>query len=151
MAGTKRQTSESVLKKLIKHWPGYIILGSKPYDKGAKIYKEGKEKFDFVTELVQEFPSNDAAFLTMSESIIRNNGWFPGKDINTPLFNEIKNDEFVAKEQIKQAQNAFYNNARKARDLRNEADVVFSFINVDPLDKNWVREINKILNVRRKK
>lgn len=149
MAGTKRQTSEAVLKKLIKHWPGYIIVGSKPYSKGAKIYTPDQHMNR--NELIQTFPSNDAAFLTMTESITKNNGWFPGKDIETPLFGELGIDKKIVKDQVQEAQSAFYNNARKARDLRTDADQLFSFIGIDPLDKNWKRKVNKILNVRRKK
>lgn len=147
MAGTKRQTSEVVLQKLIKHWPGFMIIGSKPYAKGATIFDESKD----YGAAVQTFPSNDAAFLTMTESITKNNGWYPGKDIETPLFGDLGIDKSKVKDQVKEAQNVFYNNARKARDLRTDADQLFSFINIDPLDKNWIRKINKILNVRRKK
>jgi hypothetical protein len=150
MAGTKRQTSETVLKKLIKHWPGYIIFGSKPYSKGAKIYRDNNTTKGGM-QIIQEFPSNDAAFLTMTESITKNNGWFPGKDLSTPLFGEEPEDVARARNHVKEAQRVFYNNARKARDLRTDADQLFNFINMDPLDKNWKRKVNKILNVRRNK
>ena len=147
MAGTKRQTSELVLQKLIKHWPGFMIIGSKPYAKGAHIFRTDQD----YGRAVQTFPSNDAAFLTMTESITKNNGWYPGKDIETPLFGDLGINKKTVRNQVQEAQTVFYNNARKARDLRTDADQLFSFINIDPLDKNWKKKVNKILNVRRRR
>jgi hypothetical protein len=146
MAGTKRQTSEKVLQKLIKHWPGYSIIGSRPYSKGVRIiWNETKDT-------IQTFPSNDAAFLTMTESITKNNGWYPGKDITLPLFGDSELvDNVAVKDKVKKAQMVLFNNARKARDLRIEADRLFGFINIDPMDKNWEKKIKKVLTVRRNK
>lgn len=152
MTGTKKQTSEAVLKKLIKHWPGYIIEGSKPYTKGAKIYQTvGKLPTGKIAsaKLVQTFPSNDAAFLTMTESVTKNNGWYPGKDVETPLFGAMKSPPEVMEDRIEHAMQTLYNNARKARDLRTEADLLFEYLMIDPLDKDWKNKINKILNTRR--
>jgi len=146
MSGTTSQASESVLRKLCeKHWPNYEVLGNKPYRKGAELICKSSGK------TIQIFDSNNDMYLTMIESITKKNGWYPGRDVSTALDLEVKEDKDNAQKQIDQARAVYYNNARKARDLRREADKFFSYVNVDPLNKYWLQKLNKALKDRRKR
>ena len=144
MSGTTKQATEAILRKLCeKHWINYEVLGSKPYRKGAKIICKSTGK------TIQVFESNNDMYLTMVESITKKNGWYPGKDITLTLDFNIKEDKVKVKEKKEQTERVIYNNARQARDLRIEADKIFNYINIDPLDECWLNKLNKILKDRR--
>ena len=151
MSGTKLQTSETVLQELILYWPGYTIVGSKPYNKGAKIYKTYSipTTVKYGSKLVQTFSSNEVAFLIMSEAIAKGTGWYPGVDVESPLFGSVKISEATENLMVSEARRVFYNDARKAKDIREKADLLFSYIGIDPLDTQWKSKINKILKIRR--
>ena len=85
----------------------------------------------------------------MSEAIAKGTGWYPGVDVESPLFGSVKISEATENLMVSEARRVFYNDARKAKDIREKADLLFSYIGIDPLDTQWKSKINKILKIRR--
>jgi hypothetical protein len=134
MAGTKHQCTQLVLDKLILHWPGYYIVGSTPYKKGCRIHRFGND------EEVQFFDKNDNAFLTMTEAITKGTGWFPGKS-NIGFF---KPETVITPNSV-----SVFNNLRKAKDYRVEADRLMKACGIEPMDPLWLKKVDHILKIRR--
>lgn len=145
MSGHRNNCSERILQELIRHWPGYTIVGSKPDAKGAKIIRTLDH------QVVQRFRKNDDAQLAMIEAITKNTGWLPEKPrlglglvVPTPdYFN-------MTKEQLRKSAH-YFNTAQQIRDKRDSVDALMRDIAMDPFDRNWRKKINKILRVRRPK
>ena len=144
MSGSKNNCSENTLQTLIKHWPGYVIKGSKPDAKGVKIIRTLDH------QVVQRFKKNDDAQLAMIEAVTKNTGWLPEKPrlglglvVPTP-------DYFNMTEGQKRKSAHYFNIAQQIRDKRDSVDALMKDIAMDPFDRLWRKKINKILRVRRR-
>ena len=141
MSGTIKHCSVETLRKMIKqNWPGFSITGSTPYRKGVQI-KNIETK-----QVVDSFPSNYALYITMLEAVTKKTGWVPGKTTMPDLFGNITSE-------ICENEKNFLllcNSARKALDLRREADNLFQDLNISPYSKRWEKQLQTIINKRRK-
>jgi len=138
MAGTTQQTHQEDLDKLIKHWPGHYIVGSKPYKKGCVIYLTESN------QVIDTFKSNDQAYSTMINHLTGRMPWWPGKKKEqiVEFFNSsisIQPDSMI-----------IHSTAIKILNLRDEADRLMKTILIDPFDNDWKEKIINIINKRRK-
>jgi hypothetical protein len=137
MSGTKKQTSQIDLEKLIVHWPGHYIIGSTPYNKGCRIYLQSNN------QLIETFKKNDEAYITMVNHLTGKAPWWPGKK-DEQIVNffgdslKIQPDSMVV-----------HSVAVKILNLRDESDRLMKTICIDSLDKEWRKKVMKIINKRR--
>lgn len=132
MVGTKKQTSQADLEKLIKYWPGHFIIGSKPYQKGCRIYLSKNN------QLLDEFRSNDEAFSTMVGQLTGKTPWWPGK-------RDEQKATFFQDLQIQPDSTVLHSTAVKALNLRDEADRLMRTINIDPLLPAWRSQLMQLI------
>ncbi|MFA5934958.1 MAG: hypothetical protein WC827_03685 [Candidatus Paceibacterota bacterium] len=132
MTRTKNKTIQADLDKLIKHWPGHYIVGSKPYQKGCRIY------LSYNDQLMDYFKSNDEAFSTMVGHLTGKTPWWPGKKKDQVC------DFFDSKITVQPNILVSQATAKKILNLRDESDRLMKTIAIDPLDSDWR---NKILTI----
>lgn len=137
MAGTKKQTSQEDLNKLINHWPGHYIVGSKPYQKGCRIYLTLNE------QLVETFDKNDDAYVAMVGHLTKKEPWWPGKK-KEQVCGFFDNKVLIQPDSL-----VIHSIAIKVLNLRDESDRLMKTIVVDPLNPTWRDQILKIINKRR--
>jgi len=133
MTGTKKQTSQKILDKLITHWPGHYIVGSKPYQKGCKIYLTENN------QLIDTFDKNEDAYTAMVGDLTKKLPWWPGKR------KEQVCEFFDDKIQIQSNALILQCTAKKILDLRDESDRLMKTIMVNPFNPEWRDQVIQII------
>ena len=127
MSGTKQQASIKELRKLIKHFPNYSIIGNKPYAKGVLLIAKGKNG-----GVIQTFKKNYDAFKAMITP-----GWAPDKPIL-----KVKG-LFEVECKIHQSMTRLIH--KKCLDYGMEFHELAEAIGINPFDRDCINNINKRL------